>query len=122
MCRNVLTFVESELRLSSIPVVYQPVNYFIQESPNEESISHVPACTACCAECYFGSADGRWNCDNDSEEPSVNSYRGIPCSPTASANAAAECEAGQLGAFESPERSGGRSFDNMFSDRSWTAT
>jgi hypothetical protein len=32
MCRNVLTFVKSELRLSSIPVVYQPVNYFIQES------------------------------------------------------------------------------------------
>ena len=124
MCRNVLTFVESEPRLSSVPVVYQPVDYFVQESLNEESSSHVLACTACCADSYFGSAGDRWNRDHLFKEPSVGGYRGISGSTTAppSAPAGAVSKTGQLGTSESRERSGGWSFENSFSDRSWTAT
>jgi len=122
MCRNVLTFVESELRLSPIPAVYQPVIYFVQESLNEEHSSHVLARTACCADSYFGSAVRGWNRDGSaSAGRDCNWY--VACSvATAGANAGAAAETERLETSESRERSGGWSFENAPSDRSWTAT
>jgi len=121
MCRNVLTFVKSELRLSSIPAVHQPVNYFIQESLNEESSSHVPARTACCADGYFGAAVGGWNCNGSaSAGRDCNWYIAYPVAAAGADAGAAEAE--RLETSESRERSGGWSFENAFSDRSWTAT
>jgi len=122
MCRNVLTFVESKLRLSSVPAVYQPVYYFYQESLNEEPSSHVLARTAYCADSYFRSAGDRWNYDSSASAGRDCNWHIAYSVATAGADAAAEHEAGQLGTSESRERSGGWSFERAPSDRSWTAT